>query len=69
MEGEKREIWNEVNRFIKEELSKKADFFFDNRPILCDKAPNDNRAVYGGHPDTEGCRKWGEALARAIPLA
>lgn len=69
MEGEKREIWNEVNRFIKEELSQKADFFFDNRPILCDKAPNDNRAVYGGHPDTEGCRKWGDALARAIPLA
>jgi len=68
MTGEKREIWNEVNRFIKDELSQKTDFFFDNRHVLCDKAPNDHVAVFGGHPNEEGCRKWGEALARAVKL-
>ena len=47
-------------------LKEKADGFFDNLPLLCMDAPNDNVARYGGHPDEEGCRAWGEALAAAI---
>lgn len=65
-EGEMREIWYEVNDYIRTVLKEKADGFFDNLPILCMDAPDDNLARYGGHPDEEGCRVWGEALAAAI---
>ena len=56
MNEEEEKTRMEVSRFILNEL--KADAVFDNNPILADK----NRAIYGGHPDAEGCRKWAEAL-------
>lgn len=66
MKDEKRAIWNEVNDYIRDVLAKEADFFFDNRPVLCMDAPDDNLARYGGHPNVEGARLWGEALAAAF---
>ena len=68
MTGEKRTVWENVNAYLRETLSQEADFFFDNAPILCGEAPNDNVAIHGGHPDENGCRLWGDALAAAIPL-
>ncbi len=66
LEEEKREIWNEVNRYIRGELKEKTDFFFDNAPILCGKEPHDHIAIYGGHPNEKGCKAWGTALANSV---
>lgn len=60
-EGEDIGKWERLNKFIKEELKDKVDFVFDNVRCLGDKnAPSD--ALYGGHPDEEGCRIWADAL-------
>lgn len=56
MDEEKEKIRLQVNKFVLKELA--ADAIFDNNPILADG----NRAIYGGHPDAEGCEKWAEAL-------
>lgn len=58
-------VWKEINRWILEELSKKADAVFDVVPVL--GAGKDLReAPYGGHPGPEGCKKWAEALYPAL---
>lgn len=53
---EQEKIRREVNKFILTELD--ADETFDVDPVLADGS----RAVYGGHPDAEGCEKWASAL-------
>lgn len=58
--------WAEINRFIKQELAKEADFVFDCVPIL-GKADAPHLAKYGGHPNEEGCLKWADALFEALP--
>lgn len=58
-------IWREVNRYIKEDLAQLCDGVFDVVPILGDPT-HPEWAVYGGHPNAEGCRAWAQALIPAV---
>ena len=62
-EGERLSVWKNLNAFIRDTLAPKADGFFDNVPILGKSPDEPQKAVFGGHPDKEGCLRWGEALA------
>ncbi|MBQ6545807.1 MAG: hypothetical protein IJL72_08700 [Lachnospiraceae bacterium] len=63
-----REKWDRVNRYVREELSKKADGLFEMARVLGQPAPNEHRTVYGGHPNAEGSAKVAEAfLAQFLP--
>ena len=53
--------WNKVNHYILNELCDKADFVFDNTPIL-GKPEKLSDSLYGAHPDERGCKLWAEAL-------
>lgn len=55
MVDEKRAYWYEVNDYIRTELSREADGFFDFARVLGQPAPNEYASVYGGHPNAEGC--------------
>ena len=59
---EKKEIFFRVNQYLKEELSKKVEGFFDNVPVLRESAEKNYIPKYGLHPDAEGCALWAEAL-------
>lgn len=61
-QGEKIDIWLEVNRYIREELCEKADRLFDVVPILQKSEQCSWEARYGGHPDVQGCKAWADAL-------
>lgn len=58
--------WQEINRYIMEELSAEVDAVFDNVPLLCKSPEEPERPGYGGHPNAEGCKKWAEALMKAV---
>lgn len=60
--GERIDKWKNINRYIKNDLSKIADLVFDNVPILSDGNPNLQNSKYGGHPNEEGCKLWAQAL-------
>lgn len=60
-------VWQNINEFIKTELSLKADFVFDNVPILGKSESEPYATVYGGHPDSVGCALWADALYKALP--
>lgn len=59
---EHRAVWYKVNKFIQNELLG-ADFIFDCAEFLADK---NGDPIYGGHPNAEGCKLWGEALFKAL---
>ena len=60
--GEKhRLIWEDINDYIRKDLSGKADRIFDVVPVL-GQADKPHMAIYGGHPNAAGCSAWGEAL-------
>lgn len=61
-EGELEQKWKETNGFLKEELGKELPVF-DPVPLLSPDGGNTGRALYGGHPNAEGCRKWAQALS------
>ena len=42
------------------------DALFDTVSILSTDPDHPEKAPYGGHPNEEGCRAWGEALAPVI---
>ena len=63
---EKINIWNDVNTYIKQVLSKETAACFDVVPILGADAEHPYNTVFGGHPNAEGCRLWGEALTPVI---
>lgn len=67
LEGERGEKWHEVNRFIREEMSKKTEIF-DVVPILGKDKPNEHMAKYGGHPNEEGCLKLAIGFCLMINL-
>ncbi len=52
--------WEKVNAYIRSTLAKRCDEVFDVVPILCGEQPQN--AKYGGHPNTDGCRAWADAL-------
>ena len=43
------------------ELKNKVFAVFDCAPYLCGDAPF--KAKFGGHPNEQGCKIWGESLA------
>lgn len=59
------EIWDEVNGYIRNELSLKCDGYFDNNSILCD-GEDHTKVIYGKHPDARGHLLWGRGLAEEI---
>lgn len=63
--GENIEKWKRLNLYILSELREKVDFVFDNTKIL-GKKENPSDAVYGGHPNEEGCKMWADALLTKI---
>lgn len=67
-EDEQKTIWQNTNKYIREELSKKADIFFDIAAVLGDKPPFENKAPYGGHPDKNGCKIAANAFLKEITL-
>lgn len=54
-------IWNDVNRFILNDLQN-ASFVYDCVVLLRESENEPHRAKYGGHPNPEGCKIWGESL-------
>lgn len=60
--GENIEKWQNINAYIKKELSKYADLIFDNVPILMLDEAKPYAAKFGGHPNADGCEKWADAL-------
>lgn len=55
--------WREINRFLKTELCKKADAFFDTSSVLSADGVDTPRSKYGSHPNDEGHEVWGSILA------
>ena len=64
---EKKAIWKNVNSYIKEELSKVVEVF-DVVPIWGDKEPNEQKAIYGGHPNSEGSALLAKDFVSKIQL-
>ena len=62
---ERKKVWDEVNIYIREVLSKEVDAFFDCVPVLGKSEEEPHIAKYGGHPDDEGCLVWAKALYEA----
>lgn len=64
-EGQNIKKWERINSYILTELKDKADFILDNTQFLSKKVmPSD--AIYGGHPNEDGCEIWAEALFKKI---
>lgn len=61
-EGERIGLWQRINAYILTQLAQKADAVFDVVPILGNGPEHPEKAVYGGHPNGEGCSRWAEAL-------
>lgn len=64
--GDKIEKWHRINEYIRNELGKKADFLFDNVPVLGRGGEEAHRSRFGGHPNDEGCAVWAESLYEAV---
>ncbi len=64
--GDKLAIWNNVNAYIRTELSQKAEFVFDCAPLLGKNDAEPNVAKFGGHPNAEGCKLWASALSKKL---
>lgn len=58
--------WQEINRFILTELAQETEMVFDAAALLAADEEHPWNARYGGHPDEQGCRIWGEAIAQAL---
>ncbi len=56
------ETWYTVNDYIVNELSKKVVAVFDQTELLMTQEKVPNKVRYGGHPNSQGCKVWGDAL-------
>ena len=66
--GDAKTWWYEINRYLRETLSKEADALFDFAAVLGRPAPDEHLSVYGGHPNAEGCAVAAKAyLAQGLP--
>ena len=63
--GKYKDEWEKVCDFILGELPDMGCEVFDNRHIL-GKKDSINMAEYGDHPNSRGCKLWGEALYPAV---
>jgi len=66
LEGDQRIQWEKANAVIRSSLYKEADGLFDIAAVLGQPAPNENRCIYGGHPNAEGCRMVAEAYLKQM---
>ena len=66
-QGENLEKWRNINAYILNELSKITEVY-DVVPVWGDKAPNEQRAIYGGHPNAEGCLKLALDFVEKVKL-
>ncbi len=60
--GNKLNIWNNLNTYIKEDLAQSVYAVFDVSPLLTEGAVEEGVAKYGAHPNAEGCQVWADAL-------
>lgn len=60
------EVWKNINHFIRTTLAPEVDLLFDVVPFLSTGEPN-YLPKYGGHPDSNGCTVWADALYEALP--
>ena len=58
--------WLRTNDYLRRELSREADLFFDPVPVLQADDAHPQNAKYGGHPDAAGCAAWASALAPVL---
>ncbi len=63
-----RGMWERINDYIKNTLSKEADAVLDNVPFLCADAEHPYATKYEGHPNPEGCIVWAEKLCTAMKV-
>ena len=63
--GEDIDKWKRINLYILNELKNKADLVFDNTGFL-GKKENPEEALFGGHPNEDGCAIWANALFEEI---
>lgn len=66
-QGDIIEKWKKVNSYILSELSKITEVY-DTVSVWGDEAPNEQRAIYGGHPNAEGCYKLALDFTKKIKL-
>ena len=59
---EKKEIWLKINSYIKNNISKETDGYFDCAKVLSKSDDEPEKTVYGGHPNNEGGKAWADAL-------
>lgn len=62
----RRAVWEKVNEYIKNELSKRVELVFDCVPILSVSEEEPHMAKFGGHPNAVGCGLWADALYEAV---
>lgn len=65
--GDQISVFDSVNSYIRNTLSKKTDYLFDIASVLC-KPEDHTAAAYGGHPDKNGCRAVADAFLTKIQL-
>lgn len=55
-------IWEKVNYLIKNIFSNYVEMVFDNVNVLRRSEKERNQSKFGGHPNSNGCRKWADEL-------
>ena len=63
---ERKKIWECVNNYIRDTLSKEVDAYFDCVPVLGKSEDEPHIARYGGHPNDDGCLAWAKALYESV---
>ncbi|MDO5479763.1 MAG: hypothetical protein Q4G23_11445, partial [Clostridia bacterium] len=64
--GDYIKIWECVNCRIENEIAPLCDGYFDNRNVLSKSKEEPYKTIYGGHPDNEGGKAWGNAIYEYI---
>ncbi len=65
-QDEKLDIWNNVNNYIRKELAERVEFVFDCTKILGKSEKELNFAKYGGHPNADGHKIWGDEFSASL---
>ena len=64
--GERINTWNTVNKHIMTSMAERAEGVFDTRTVLSLSDEEPYNAKFGGHPNSEGNRAWGDALRNVV---
>lgn len=67
-QGEHCQIWDTVNDYIRNELSKQVDYWFDMAEATSKSSEEKYTAKYGGHPNDLGGTKIAEAFLEKYPV-